>query len=747
MKKKVRVRSIILGGLFTLFFVLLVAKLYWVQVVDASWLLQKAERSWKESEVLLPKRGSILDRNDQILAHDADAYTVAVNPLLIHEQKTANEVVEVLAPLLNMNGADGRLKLMSIVTKKTESGAFYAQREIRNEGWKISKSTADQIREAIKERNLQGIYLMPEQIRFYPSNQLASHVLGYVNKEGKAVTGVELYYDDVLKGTPGSISFKKDKLGYELPNSKATYHPPVDGQNLRLTIDQNIQNIVEEALAKSYDKFKPKSAMAVAVDPKTLEVLGMANFPDFNPNKYWEFDHQSDFINRNISSQYEPGSTFKIVTLAGAVEEGIFHPEEKYQSGSIKVPGWTLHDYNNWGEISFLEGLKRSSNVAFVKLGYEGLGPQKLEDYIRNFGFGVQTGIDLPGEIGGVIGMKYPSEYATATYGQGKVAVTPIQQVAAISAIANGGNLMQPHVVKDILDPETGRVVQSFEPKVVRRVLSPEAARQTSLYLEQVVSDQVIGTGRNAYIDGYRVAGKTGTANVVIDGQYAEAKYVVSFIGYAPVEDPRVVVCVIVVEPDLQSLGLDWHSGGEATTPVFKEIVSNTLRYLGVPSSHQAKEQLLVRDRATEVPETTGFTVSEAKNALSSRHLSPLVLGNGDRVMSQYPKAGEKANEGQRVYLLSRESAGIALPDLTGQSMRDALEVCSLLEVECSFSGEGYVVNQTVSAADGVRSALLTLEPPDVVAAGEGGREGQADGEDQPDQTEQADGQTDDQAD
>ncbi|MEB3100636.1 penicillin-binding transpeptidase domain-containing protein [Ferviditalea candida] len=726
--KRVRARSLVIGGFFTLFFIILIMKLYWLQVVEASWLLDKAERNWQTNEILQPKRGTILDRNGKIMAQDAEAFTVALSPKTIHEQNRVEELVDGLASLLKMDNADGRAKLYALATKKREDGSFQPQVEVRNEGWKIDSDAADKIKAWINKSGLEGIYLISQQKRYYPANEMASHVLGYTNKEGQAVMGLEWQYDKILRGTPGSISYEKDLRGNVLPDAKVKYKPAEDGKTLQLTIDVNIQHFVEDALRKTYDQYKPKAAIAVAVDPMTLEVLGMANFPDFNPNRYWEIDSTQDFINHSIVSQYEPGSTFKIVTLAGAVQEGLFHPGETYQSGTIRVPGAVIHDHNNvgWGKITYLEGLKRSSNVAFVKLGYEGLGEQKLRDYIMKFGFGANTGIDLPGEVPGVIDFKWPAEVATATFGQGKVAVTAIQQLAAVSAIANGGKLMWPHLVKEIINPADNTPIQKIEPKVVRRVISPEIAHKVGSYLEQVVSDQAIGTGRRAYIDGYTVAGKTGTSQKVVEGGYSNKRYIVSFIGYAPVENPRIAVVVIVDDPDL---GGDYRGGGEVAAPVFREIVLNTLRYLGVPSKNQANamSQPVAFGKSVKVPELVGQSVDQASGLIHNAGMEDEAFGNGRTVVKQFPEQGTEMASGQRIYVLTEQPNKVPFPYLKGSSLRDAMAICSLFDADCAVSGAGYVSDQQISMKEGKVTVHLDLQPWDGQIQQNSGNSGGAD--------------------
>ncbi|TVY09602.1 penicillin-binding transpeptidase domain-containing protein [Paenibacillus cremeus] len=728
MTKKVKLRSLLVGGLFTLLFVFLVTRLYWVQVVQGAELLSMAKERWAADDELRAVRGAILDRNDKVLAEDAPAFTLALNPKTIHDKHIENDVVRglaaILAPPQNSGAAAGlEDKIRERINKKKDNGDYYTQIELGNEGWKIDADVADQINKLVEDLQKRidgknksvGILLLPESKRFYPGGKLASHILGYTSKEGKPIMGIEAQLDNFLKGTPGFLKTETDRYGVELPNSTANFQKAINGDNVRLTIDKNIQFYIENALDKVNEKWHPKSLTAIAVDPKTMEILGIANTPSFNPNRYWDTKQMSDFQNHAVASQYEPGSTFKLVTLAATVEEGLFNPTETYQSGSIQVPGRKLHDHNvtGWGKITYLEGLKRSSNVAFVKLGYEKLGETKLRQYIDKFGFGAKTNVDIPGEVPGLVNMKYPAEFATATYGQGLTA-TAIQQTAAYGAIANGGKLMWPHIIKEIYNPETGEVIQKNEPQVVRQVVSEKTAKQVSDYLEGVVSDKDIGTGRKAYIEGYRIAGKTGTANLVDPGEkgYAEGKWVISFIGYAPIEDPRILVTIIADQPDL---GGDYHLGGDVAAPAFKEIVSQTLRYMGIaPSTVQQQQQIQAteRDTRTTTPDLTGMPLDQVKSTMNKFGVTVEALGKGAKVLAQSPVPGTEIGSSQRIYVLMQEGGSdISVPDLSGKSLRDALEVCSFIKLHCSSTGEGYVTSQTLDGTGDSRVLTLQLKP------------------------------------
>ncbi|MFS0727602.1 penicillin-binding transpeptidase domain-containing protein [Paenibacillus sp. 1P07SE] len=731
MTRRIKLRALLVGGLITLLFVVLVVRVYFVQVVHGDQYLTMAKNIWSTSKVLQPVRGTITDRNGNILAMDAAAYTVSVNPGIIDKLGLEERVVDRLHELLGTE----RDKLMNDVTAKRDNGDFLVNREIRNGGWKIDKDLADQVmafRNELREelgQNDVGIYLMDDQKRYYPHQTMASHLMGYIEKnEGKAVYGLEQYYDELLRGEQGSLKYEKDGNWIQLTEGNVEYTPAHDGSNLTLTIDTEIQGYIEEAIKAASQEYNPKSITAIAADPNTMEILGLASYPNYDPNSYGDTRDQGHFYNHSVRQLFEPGSTFKIVTLAAAVEEGQFNPNDTFMSGSIMVGKSRIRDHNGgrgWGQISYLEGLKRSSNVAFVKMGAEGLGAEKLRTYINNFGFSQPTGIDLPGEQRGSADFYYATEVATATFGQGKLQVTPIQQITAVAAVANGGRLMQPHLVKRIEDPMTGAVTV-VEPKQVRQVISEETSRQVSEYLEQVVSDAEQGTGHNAYIEGYRIAGKTGTAQKSAGaGQsgYSSDKHVVSFIGYAPVEDPQIVVYVVVDEPKLMNAG-----GGTVAAPIFRQIVEKSLLYMGIPpaiADAQVKEINGLQTRIVDVPDLEELQVAQAQSELKARGLGYELLGSGTKVVKQIPKAGSSVPSTQRVYLFTEERSALNVPNMRELSLRDALEICSLLDMRCIAEGEGYVTAQMKAKLEGEEVIKLVLQPPGEPGEGTEDEEGQ----------------------
>ncbi|MUG45011.1 penicillin-binding transpeptidase domain-containing protein [Paenibacillus woosongensis] len=734
MIKRIKLRTLLIGGVITLFFAVLMGKVFWIQVVEADFWQDYAEKVWSKKKTIPASRGKIIDRNGDILAVDAPAYTVAINPKLIHEAGIQEDIVKGLHDILGKKEDE----LRELVNAKNEDGEFYRQREVRREGWKVDQDVKEQVEklrdDLMKEHELEdvGIILIKDQKRYYPKNSLAAHVLGYVNREGEAVpgTGIEAYYDEELRGQDGSLEYKSDGRGIEIPKASEIFTPARNGKDLQLTIDYTIQYYIEEAMREAYAELKPISMTVVAVDPKTMEILGMANMPTYNPNEYWKDVDQRNFYNHAIKSVYEPGSTFKIVTLAGAVQEGMFNPNESFMSGSIRVPGQTIHDVkrSGWGAISYLEGVKRSSNVAFVKLGYEKLGPDLLKEYVDNFGFGQKTGIELPGEAKGIVSPVYQADFAAMSYGHGQLLVTPVQQLVAVAAVANGGKLMEPHIVKSITDPHTGETVTT-QPKVIRQVISPEKAKEVSGYLEQVVSDLKIGTGRHAYIDGYRIAGKTGTAVKAAKGGYDYTKQVVSFVGYAPVDDPKIAILVLIDEPSNSELG-----GGTAAGPIVKKIMNQALQYMGVPKQIDKASNSSTAATGAKAPELSGLGVQEAKDLLAGKGISYATLGNGSKVVSQFPKAGTYMKPGQHMYILTEEGQHLNIPNVKGQSLRDAMELLSVLQVSVRTVGEGYVVDQQVTEVQGQRQVTLVLEPiskeGDQEAAGEDASDQNQDGDD-----------------
>lgn len=720
MIKRIKLRTLTLGGLITLLFLFLMFHIYKTQIVEGAMWRELAEKRWSTSETFQAKRGTITDRDGNVLAMDALAYNVSINPQLIHNLGIAEQIKEGLASILEVD----RKYIEDHLNATRKDGTYYANRELRQGGWNIEKEVADllvafsdELKEELRKKKLgtdTGIYLAETYERFYPHEKFASQVIGYISLDGENKIGLESTYNDILEGQDGHISYQKDGQRVQIMGSDVDYVPAKDGQKIQLTLDRDIQNYAEEALRDVVEKYSPKSATAIVANPNTMEILAMANMPEFDPNEYWDTDY-SAMYNHAVGSLYEPGSTFKIATLAAAIDQGVFDPDEYFQSGSIKIANdpTPIRDHNRlgWGQITFLEGLKYSSNVAFVKLGYERLGEQKFREYLTNFGFGQKTGIEVPNEATGTIRFQYPRDVAAATFGQGVVLVTPIQQIAAVAAVANGGKLMKPYIVKSITDPAT-KTTTVVEPTVVRRVISEESSRLANEYLEQVVADRERGTGRNAYIEGYRVAGKTGTAQKVVNNEYSTDKYVISFIGYAPVEDPQLIVFVIIDEPNDKNAG-----GGSVAAPVFREILLKSLRKLEIPPSYDVTPDPSANGDGENVvalikaPDVTGLKGVLAKEKLKAAGLKHEFIGDGAIVEQQIPAAGSLVHPTQLIYLVTEQKENLVIPDLIGASLRDAVEITALLGVKLKIEGSGYVYDQQLVEDKGSRTVTIKLEP------------------------------------
>ncbi|MMZ55909.1 Penicillin-binding protein 2B [compost metagenome] len=707
MRKKINLRTLLMGGLFTLSFFALILRTFWIQYVDNTEIMAKATNTWERSAAINPKRGDITDRNGNLLAYQGKAYTVIARlKPYSNDDRNKNYVADPemtaakLAPILNMS----QEKIMERLTKNSK------QVELRPGGWKIPKETADKI----KELNLPGIGLYEESRRYYPSGAFASHVIGYTNLEGEAKIGIESMFDEQMKGQKGSFTFKKDAHGNQLPDGVESYKPAKDGNKVILTIDHQIQSYVEDALNQTTAKYKMEGVSVVVADPNTGQILGMGTRPTFNPNAPTDI---KKFYNPVITENFEPGSTFKIATLAAAIEEKKFNPNDKYMSGTYRgVPGEPIRDHNRgigWGRISYREGVKRSSNIAFVLLGYKMLGQEKLFSYLEKFGFGQKTGIDLPGEAKGSFNPKrkyYPRDVASITFGQG-VSVTAIQQVAAVGAVANGGKLMKPYIVKEIRDAKTNQVIQENKPQMVRRVVSEETAKQTRDLLGAVVNEKN-GTGQPFALPGYEVAGKTGTAQVAEKGRYVAGKYINSFIGFAPKDNPKLLIFVVVDQPHIDTPS----AGGRIiAAPIFKSVMERSLHYLKLsPDKTDSKTVEVTKDESTAMPDIAGKTVTEGKQALKEAGLTAQVLGSGKTVVGQYPQASAELTKGTNVYILTSKE-GVKMPDLRGKTLREVMELSSLLGIQASgISGEGYVINQSIPPGTALKKGdklAVTLAP------------------------------------
>ena len=515
---------------------------------------------------------------------------------------------------------------------------------VHPEGRRLSYDIA----EKISNLKLDGVYLVKEAKRYYPYGNLLSHSLGYVGIDNQGLSGLELEYDKYLTGKSGAIKYFSDAKGNKL-NVSDVYVEPQDGMNLYLTIDINIQKSIERELDNIVDMFSPDMALAVVMNPKTGEILGMGSRPDYNPNTYQKYSQ--DVLSRNLPvwSSYEPGSTFKIITMATSVEEKIIDIENDhfYDSGSVNVDGSVLKCWKagGHGDQTFLQVLQNSCNPGFVKLG-QMLGKERLFSYIKKFGFGEKTGVDLNGEGQGIL---FPLEkvgnveLSTTAFGQG-VSVTPIQQVTAVSAVVNGGYLYKPYIVKSIAEKETNTIIQETSKTLVRKVISSETSTIMRHALESVVAK---GGGKAAYIEGYRIGGKTGTAQKVKDGRYMVGNYIMSFMSIVPSNDPEAVFYLAIDNPKNTALLSSY-----TTTPIARRVLLDIIDALDIkPQEEGMEKDLEWTDKIMyQVPNVIGKSVKEAKKLLSNFTIE--YSGTGETVISQSPAANTKLEDRGTVRLL-----------------------------------------------------------------------------------------------
>ena len=638
------------------------ARLGWLQLVCYSDYLARAQRQQQRIIEISAKRGAIYDRNLRELA-----MSISVDSCFAVPPEIANPemVARLLAGVLGTSPEE-------IETRLSSSRSFV---------WIARKLPPDKV-ERIQALNLRGIYFQKESQRFYPKRHLAAHVLGHVDIDEKGLAGVEYALDDQVRGKPGRMLILADarRRWYDR-NEKAADA----GASVVLTLDEKIQYIAEKELAATIRETHAPAGSVVVQDPNSGDLLAVANWPSFNPNTPAENSPEAR-MNRAIGALYEPGSTFKIVTLAAALEEGITRPEEVIdcQIGAIYVAGHRIRDHKPFGLLSVAQVVAQSSDVGAIKVGLR-LGAPKLYDYIRAFGFGSPTGIDLPGENRGLLRRVEnwsPISVGAISMGQ-EIGVTPVQLVTAVSAIANGGLLYRPHVVRELR--KNGQLYRPERPPT-RRAVRPATAATLRRLLEGVVLE---GTGKLARPDGYTAAGKTGTAQKIdpATGRYSRNQYIASFVGFAPLNNPAVTIVVALDSP------VGRHHGGEVAAPVFKRVAEQVLAYLDVPrdvvgspsiqrASHRQKPDQPLPDLSDFDPIQTEMT--EAAETLAPKPARPVASAAAPTVALA-------------------EGEGIAVPDLRGKTVRSVTEECLRLGLNPVLVGTGVATEQSPGGGAMVR--------------------------------------------
>lgn len=676
----------------------LIVRLGWIQIVRGEKYKGLAS-SYQTRDIPIPaKRGIIYDRNGKELAISVSTNTVWVHP---SEVEDADRTAGVLAEILDLEEESVLKKI------KTNQHAI-----------KIISYIDDDIAKRIREEKLKGIEISEDNKRVYPYGNFAAYVLGHTNVDNEGIAGIELEYEKYLSGIPGRWIKSTDAAGRQLSFSTEKYHQPEDGLNLVLTIDEVIQHFAEKAVDNALEINKAKRAYAVVMDVKTAEVLAMAVKPDYDPNFAWtpldeglreemegvDNSKQLEILyamwrNPVINDTYEPGSTFKLLTTAAALEEGVASPESIFVShGHVMVSGRRIRCwrwYNPHGSQTLAEAVQNSCNPVFVELAQR-MGAKIFYNYIDGFGISKLTGIDLPGERTSImysLNDVGPVELATISFGQ-SISITPIQLLNAVVAIANDGKLMKPRMVKELLDGE-GNIVQRFEETMVRQVISEETSRVMRDIMESVVHD---GSGSHAYIPGYRVGGKTGTAQKVVGKSYASDLYVSSFIGIAPADDPEIAVLAIVDEPK----GFSTY-GSTTAAPVAREILEDSLRYLDIRPRYTEKEEEEFAREEVILPEVRDMTVKEAAEILVNNKLQfntepEHFADENATVVDMFPKPGAKIPEKSIVLLYTKPNgeipSSVELPDLRGKTIKEVNVILSNLGLRLQVSGSGLATSQ-----------------------------------------------------
>ena len=629
--RKIHTRIKIIMIVIILLFILIIGKVFYIQVISYNKLNSYANSLWSRNLPIEANRGIIYDRNGVVLADNLTTTSLVFIPNQIEDkEKTAKLISEILGTSYE--------DMLSHVSKKSSI------ERVHPEGRRLNFEVADKI----ASLNLPGVYLVKESKRNYPFGTTLSHTLGFVGIDNQGLSGLELMYNSYLTGSYGAIKYYSDAKGTRL-NLAEVYEQPQDGVNMTLTINYDIQASLERELDNAVLKYNPDQALGIVMDPNSGEILAISSRPNFSPSEYQNYTVEEINHNLPIWMTYEPGSTFKIITLAASLEEKVVDLDNDTftDTGGIVVEGATLHCWKHGGHgyETYLQVVENSCNPGFVNLGLR-LGKEKLFSYIDKFGFGEKTGVDLNGEANGIIfnvDKIGDLETATTAFGQG-VSVTPIQQITAVSAAINGGTLYKPYIVKSLNEPETNSVIFENKKEVVRKVISDETSQKVRYALESVVTN---GTGRPAFIDGYRVGGKTGTAQKVKDGRYMVGNYIVSFIGFLPADDPQVIVYVAVDN----AKGVTQY-GGTIAAPIAKNILKDAISALNIQKREGASEKkynYLDRKYAT-IENVVGMTPSEAIKALKPFKVE--FSGTGSTISYQSPSAGERIYEGETVRLL-----------------------------------------------------------------------------------------------
>lgn len=706
---KLKKRLLWVLGVFTFCTFSLIIRIAWIQIANGQEYQQKAFEQQTSNRQISPKRGTIYDRNMEPLAVSGSVETISCSPQVIKKQSKLN-VDKISSELATMLGMEKE----TVKKKLTKSSRYELIKQ------KVDKDIGSKVRQWKKDNDIEGIYIDEDTKRFYPNSNLAAHVIGFTNIDNDGLDGVEKIMEKYLKGVPGKILSEVDASGIELSMGQEQYIQAQDGNDVVLTIDETIQYFAEKTLEKAIsDNNVINGATAIVMDPRNGEILALASKPDFDLNNpraappgvdktTWtgktaadvQYLQKTVWRNKAVVDTYEPGSTFKPITSAAGLEEGVITPDTQVTDATIKVGGWSINCWKPNAHLkeTFREGVYNSCNPVFVRLAQK-LGVEKFYSYVKAFGFYKKTGIDLPGEASSIIHTK-PTEIdmCTASFGQ-RFQITPIQLVQAYGAIANGGDLITPHVVKEVLD-SSGNVIKKFEPNVVRKVIS----RQTSESLLDILRGVVdVGTGKNARVPGYKIGGKTGTSEtiknetIISTGKFD--RYIASFSAIAPTDNPSICVLVVLDYPDQF-----YHGGGMIVAPVVGKLIDEILTYQGVEKEYSEEDKKLLQ-KEVQVPDVKGKSLEEAIKILKQNKLAYKIEGsNTDMkavVQAQTPKSSALINENSVVILYTykpEKEAKATVPDVKDKTIYEATQAFNSVGLNIRINGTGTAVSQDKDA-------------------------------------------------
>lgn len=687
-------------------FILLSIRVVYIMVVKGPEYKAMATEQWTSRVKIDSKRGRILDTNYKELAISGNVYRVDLDLNTIksyiktYNYDNPNNSIDMeslavkIGEALEMDSFEVLKKLESKLPNGKDMQSAILSRRIEKE--KVDK---------LKDLNITGVLISSDTMRYYPNNDFLAHVLGVTNSDGKGLTGIEYIYNDILKGKPGVRLVEIDRNSKDLAYTISEYSKPADGKDIVLTIDENIQAFAEQAAEQALSDNGANAVTIVVMNPNTGEVLALVNKPDYDLNnpraKAGTFEElQKTWRNRAVSDTFEPGSIFKVITAIAALEEGVVSDNTSFScGGSTVVGGRTIKCWRTSGHGSqnFSDIIKNSCNMGFIQLGQK-LGKEKLQRYIDLFGFGSKSGIDLPGEASGIIkSIKSinDTDLATIAFGQTNT-VNTMQFMAAFNTIANGGTWITPHILKEVVhvDEKGSTVVDSKYSKGKEvKTVSEEQTAILRKFLERVVIE---GSAKNTFIDGYHIAGKTGTAQKVINGVYGSGKYISSFVGMAPADNPQITLMVTIDEPNP-----GMYYAGLVAAPVAKQVFTNIFNYLGIKGDTSLEDTTRSLLKDVIIPDVRGMSSSEAIDILKKEGLGYNIEGEGSFIVDLSPKPGYTIKEGDRINLYlgsdSNYNRDVAVPDLTGYSREGAIAVLKKLNLTAVFEGEGWITEQSIA--------------------------------------------------